>query len=143
MCLFFVLSHCRSKLLVRICIACKQFIHIHNFASSSWFEELLWKLTFISLMSHVDISCWIITCAVIPSYTMLWLSRCFNCRLETVWSSKTVMYLALLGHWQESDRLRPCRCETLSFVLEHLSFLRHFKTNFVNSFCCIFIEGIS
>ena len=81
--------------------------------------------------------------AVIPSYTMRWLSRCFNCRLETVWSFKTVMHLALLGHRQESGRLRPCRCETLSFVLEHLPFLRYFKTYFFNSFCCIFIEGIS
>ena len=82
-------------------------------------------------------------CAVIPSYTMLWLSRCFNCRLKTVWSFKIVKHLALLGHSQEPDTLRPCRCETLSSVLEHLPFLKLFKITLFYSFCCIFIEGIS
>ena len=37
----FVPSHCPSIMVLRIPIARILFVHIHNFASSSWFEELL------------------------------------------------------------------------------------------------------
>ena len=72
-----------------VCCSVQTHVREHTFLK-------VW-LTFIFLMSYVDILVGPSLCAVIPSCRMLWLSRCSNCRLKTVWSCKTVKHLALLG----------------------------------------------